>query len=230
MTTLNYTLTDGKQLEISWQKSWKNLTVKYDGELIGTVKGVAQLRAGQTFKLSSDSIAEKPRQETYLPSSNEIEITVRLLQGQLSSSSRGLQILYNGRPLPGTAVAEDIKLKDATGCIFIIALFSLLLGLLTLSFSLLAGTINIGVALLFLVLLVYIRRKSEMALVVVIVAYLLDTVLTVGVFISQGNITFASVSGIILRIVALSIMFSGLNAIKTWHQQYWVEVSDYKTF
>ena len=43
------------RLEVSWKHIWKNLTVRFDGNEIGSIAGQKELKAGQEFSVGDDS-------------------------------------------------------------------------------------------------------------------------------------------------------------------------------
>ena len=68
MPTQRYALESGgdKRLEVSWKGFWKNLTVKLDGNVIGTVAGQKELKAGQGFELPDGSVLSETESWNWL--------------------------------------------------------------------------------------------------------------------------------------------------------------------
>lgn len=99
-----------QQVEISWRLFWKDITVKYNGTVIGSFQNLAHLKQGETFQL---------------PDGSPLRIYYSTAYGE-----QGIRIEHNGRPLKGTAGDPATRLKGIFSiCIFIGAL-NILIGTL----------------------------------------------------------------------------------------------------
>ena len=147
-----------KRLEVSWGRSWKNMTIRLDGTAIGTIPGQKELSAGQEFSLPDGST-----------------LKVQLIKNFFA----GLHILRNDQPLPGSAGDPHTKLKGAYRTTYFIGGFNLFLGLATMIFEIRLlqmsgiGVFNIVFGVIFLILGYFVQRKSVISLFVAIVLFAL---------------------------------------------------------
>ena len=182
---------------------FKDVTVLLDGNLVGVIPDQKALSAGQEFLLEDAST----------------------LKVQLVSKWMGteLQILRDGQPLPGSSGHPQTKLKNAYGVVYFIAGLNLVLGLVSFLFDVaLLQQIGIGFGsiifgLVFLVLGIFVQRKSAVALILVIVIFALDEIIGVFLAISQGY--NPGLGGVFARIILLIPMFQGVGAIRVLKQQ-----------
>jgi hypothetical protein len=200
--TFNLPSNPSSILELSWDSSWKTLTVRLDSDVIGVVSGIRDLLAEQKWKLSGGHV-----------------LSVRLIQGKLYSSNRQLYVSFDGEPMPGTPTTpEDMSYNDAKGCSFIIVVLSfianLVFGIAALDFS----KINYLLVLLvvepafLLFLAIKISRKSETSLFVFMIVYLLGGLLA-GVMVILARNYILLITIIAFRILALAILFPGYEAL-----------------
>jgi hypothetical protein len=189
---------DGEhQLELTWGSFWRDFTVYLDGAPIGELSP-RELRTGQSFLLPGGS-----------------ELKVRLRQSLLAAE---LEVLQDGRPLPGSATDPIQRVRQATTVIFIIGGFNLLLGIVgifveTEWMSLLGagwGTAVFGIFLLILGWLVK-QRHSQPALITAIVIYLADSLLGMLTIIGAGDTP--GIASIIIRAIFIIIMIQGAKAL-----------------
>ena len=203
MPTQRYALESGgaKRLEVSWKGLWKNLAIKLDGNVVGTIAGQKELKAGQDLELPDGSV-----------------LHVQLVQ---KFSSTELQILRNGEPLPGSASDPVQRLKTAYGMVFFVAGLNIVLGVIAGLFQvefLYAigigwGSVVFGV--IFLVLGFFVKRESMVALILAIVIFALDGIMGFFLAAQQGA---TPTSGIIARIFLLIPMVQGVGAIRAIKQ------------
>lgn len=191
-----------KRLEISWGMFWRNITVRLDGQVIGTVPSKKELAQGYDIFLPDTSLLNIKLARTFV--------------------TQELQVLRNGQPLPGSASDPQSRVKTAANVIFFIAGLNIVVGLIALFFQvdlLLAyglGIESVITGLIYALLGFFVKRKSLVALVIAIVLFVLD-----GVF---GLVTAAEVganpgSMVIARIVLLIPMLQGFSAIRTLKKQ-----------
>ena len=190
-----------KRLEVSWRGLWKDCTVRLDDNVIGTVPGQRELKAGQEFPLPDGSV-----------------LAVQLVS---KFTTTELRILRDGEPLPGSGSDPVERLKLAYSMIFVVAGLNIVLGLVGSLFKvdwlleMGIGTYSVVFGLALLVLGIFTKRRSMAALIIAIALYALDTVL--GVLFAAD--TSASSTMLVVRIVLIIPMFGGIGAIKRLKQQ-----------
>ena len=204
MPTQRYALESGgdKRLEVSWKGMWKNFTITLGGNVVGTIAGQKELKAGQDFELPDGSV-----------------LHVQLVQ---KFSSTELQTLRDGEPLPGSASDPEQQLKAAYGIIFFVAGLNIVLGAIAALFeveflyAIGIGWSSIIFGAIFLVLGFFVKRESVAALILAIAIFALDGI--VGFFLAVGQGAMPT-GGIVARIILLIPMVQGVGAIRTIKQQ-----------
>jgi hypothetical protein len=193
-----------KRLEISWGMNFKNVSVKLDGREVGTIPDQKALKEGRSFTLDDGS-----------------SLQVQLVR---SAMSQVLQVLRNGKPLPGSATDPEKKLSTAYTIIFFVGGLSLVIGLLAeianVDFlrSLGAGWFTVVVGVIFIGLGFLVKRRIILALYAAIVLYALDLGLLVmtAVSVPGGR---PPVSGIVLHVIFLIFMYQGVGALQELNRQ-----------
>ncbi|MFN8443150.1 MAG: hypothetical protein U0175_20415 [Caldilineaceae bacterium] len=186
-----------KRLEISWGMFWRNITIRLDDQIIGTVPSRKELSQGYDIFLPDTSLLNIKFARTFI--------------------TQELQVLRNGQPLPGSASDPQSRVNAAANVIFFIAGLNIVVGLIALFFQvdfLLAyglGIESIITGLIYAILGFFVKRKSLAALVIAIILFVLD-----GAF---GLVTAVEVganpgSMVIARIVLLIPMLQGFSAIR----------------
>lgn len=197
MNTKAFSLDNGKQLEISWDEGWENVSVRINNEVISTISNPRDIKAGKDIQLPDGST-----------------LNLHVFQSKLLSSSTSLQVLVNGKQVTGSGSEDDIKFKDATGCIFTIGVFGILSGLFLFSSTPISGIISIAAAVFYLVLGFFVKQKSETALKIAIAVIIIDTLSNFLTFLTHGGIGRNEIYFIVMRLLALSILIPGVAAIK----------------
>lgn len=180
-----------KRLALSWKSFWKDFTVALDGQVIGIFSGQKELEKGQTFQLPDGSTLD-----------------VKLARTLMSAD---LQVLRNGKPLPGSGSDPRVRLKQSYGFIYFIGGFNLLLGFIALLFQvdflyeLGIGFYSILVGLIYLLLAFFVQRRSKLALILALLFYGIETILGV-----IGGLA----AGVVVRIFFMIFMWQGFKAIK----------------
>jgi hypothetical protein len=176
---------------------WRSFTVKLDGLEIGKIEGGQKvLKQGKSFTLPDGS-----------------DLSIKLKTGLTTE----LQLLRNGRPLPGSASDPRKKLTTAYGVIFFVGGLGLILGLAAallgatflqeLGFgwgSIIVGAIVVGLGFM-------VKQQSLTALWIAIVLYALDAILSIAGAVAAGA---APTGNIIVRVFFLAAMYQGVGAIK----------------
>lgn len=186
-------------LELTWDSMWRNFTIHFDGAPIAKIEGGGKgMRAGRTITLPDGS-----------------ELSVKLKQSIMAAE---LEVLRNGRPLPGSATHPQQKLTQAYTIIFIIGALNLLLGLAglisTAEWVLLmsAGWITAVFGLFILILGWLVKAIHSLpALITAIFLYVADGLLGVtAVIVSGGS---PGIGGLIVRVLFVIGMAQGIKAL-----------------
>jgi hypothetical protein len=188
-----------KRLIIAWKGVWNQVTIFLDKKWIGTIPDKKALTSGREFSL---------------PDGSSIKV--------LLDNKNGLNVLRNGQPLSGSATDPGTQRKSAYvlsyGIIYFVALSTLVLGLVNLIFhpaileQLGNGLYQVVFGLVFLALGFFVQKKSHTALILAILIYGLDGLVTLISMISQGSILWISV--LMMRILFITPMIKGLDAIQ----------------
>jgi hypothetical protein len=192
-----------KRLQVSWKGMYKETSVFLDDQLVGTIQGQKALAAGQDFTLIDGSVVH-------------VQLVTKVFNTEL-------QVLRNGQPLPGSATDPQARLKAAYIITYFIAGLNLVLGLVATLFQveflqqLGIGFYSLIFGLIFLVLAIFIQRKSMVSLILAIIIFIVDGVLGF-VFSVIAGVT-PSTTGILGRVILLIPMFQGIGAIKALKKQ-----------
>lgn len=205
MAKMLFTLEPGgeKRLQVSWKGMYKETSVFLDDQLVGTIQGQKALAAGQDFTLIDGSVVH-------------VQLVTKVFNTEL-------QVLRNGQPLPGSATDPQARLKAAYIITYFIAGLNLVLGLVATLFQveflqqLGIGFYSLIFGLIFLVLAIFIQRKSMVSLILAIIIFIVDGVLGF-VFSVIAGVT-PSTTGILGRVILLIPMFQGIGAIKALKKQ-----------
>lgn len=205
MPKLAYAFEPGgqKHLEVVWKGMFKDVTVSLDGTPVGVIPNQKALAAGQEFRLVDGSI-----------------IKVQLVSKLMSSE---IQVLRDGKPLPGSSSDPQARLKNAYGIVYFVAGLNLVLGLIAFLFrvpflqQMGIGFGSIIFGLVFLILAFFVQRKSLVALILAISLFALDGLLTVYLAVTQGHAP--GTGGLIARGFLLIPMIQGIGAIKVLRQK-----------
>ncbi len=192
-----------KRLQVSWKGMYKETSVFLDDQLVGTIQGQKALAAGQDFTLIDGSVVH-------------VQLVTKVFNTEL-------QVLRNGQPLPGSATDPQARLKAAYIITYFIAGLNLVLGLVATLFQveflqqLGIGFYSLIFGLIFLVLAIFIQRKSMVSLILAIIIFIVDGVLGF-VFSAIAGVT-PSTTGTLGRVILLIPMFQGIGAIKALKKQ-----------
>jgi hypothetical protein len=187
-----------RRLEVSWKASWRDVTVRLDGVVIGTAAGQKELLAGPQFAL---------------PDGTRLKVQlVRRLTGAELVVTRG------GQPLPDSTSDPETRVLTAAWVLFIVGGLNIVLGLLGLAFrteflaALGAGWYSLVFGALFLSLGFLARRRSITALVSGIVLLAGDGILGFVAALSAG--VNPGVGGILVRALLLIPLVQGIGAVR----------------
>ncbi len=204
MPKMKYPLDKGgpRRIEVSWKGNWKELTIRLDGNEIGSIANHEQLKAGQ---------------EIFLEDGSSLKV-------QLDSKSifTFLRIFRDGKPLPSPGPEPAQRLSIAYKFIFLIAAANLIAGLSGLLFhSTLwklppAGPKSIVIGCIFLVLAFFVIRRSTVALAIAVGILALDVLLAV--ILRHDLPRFVLIAAVVFRVFVLLAMVQGFGAIKALKQ------------
>ncbi len=204
MTTIKYALEKGgpKRLEISWTGVWKDVSVRLDGNEIGTFTDAEQMKEGREFTLPDGSI-----------------LKIRLDKVAFCPM---INIFLNGKPLPGMPEPSK-RLSYAYQVTFLIGVVNLLGGLMNTVFqSRLIGLAVPGLYLviagcIFFILGFFIMKKSKIALTIAVGIVFIDLI---SLIFFRSNINFILVIVmIIFRLIILFLLVQAFGAITILKQK-----------
>lgn len=212
MPTRFYSLdaTISKQVQVSWNRNWRNVKVLFEGQQIGfTISDIKALTTGVNYLLPNGST-----------------LRLRVLK---EFGISDLELTLNDRLLPGSMSFPLMRWRNAYGSVFIIGglaiVFSLLALIPTFSFfqEMGYGWITLVLGSIFLGLGNKVKKRSRLALGFAFAIYLLDSLLWVILVISTGStVSTGSTSGISLfmvRFIFLYHMWVGFKAIDELKEQ-----------
>jgi hypothetical protein len=197
MPTKKFSLERGgpKRLEVSWKMMWRDIKIKLDGSEIGSIQNQKELEAGRDFALGDGTTLN-------------FKLKRRII-------SLDLQLLRNGKPIPESASDPIQRLKSAYNLVFFVGSLNVLLGfgaLLSdnafLHTMLGDGVFAIFLGCVFLILTLFVKNRSALALGIAITILILDGLFAF-TYIGPG-----ATSGIVTRIFFLIVMAQGFSAIR----------------
>lgn len=212
MPTRRYALNRGesKRLELISSVRWTPLTIRLDGQEVGSIQTMEQLKNGKTFLLSDSS-----------------KLRVEL-------AKRQLLVMRNGLPVPGSSSDPLIRLRGSYGCLFTLGGLVTLVGLglmilaITQSADSLssanetfterygAGILDLGIGLLvfggvYLLLGFFVQRRSKVALGIAVGLVGINLALN-SLALLLGNCSV--IAGLPLQIGVLITLWRGFDAIR----------------
>lgn len=188
------------RIEVSWGVGWRDFTVRFDGEKIGTVSGgMSALKKGATFTLSDGSVLD-----------------IKLITGGMSGLP-DLQVSRNGTLLPGTGADPAIRLRNSYQMIYFLGGLNIVLGIVAelgkinflLSFGISWFSVIFG--LVFIGLGYFVQQKSKIALLLAISLLVVDAL--VGLLPLLFTSTSIPIGGLIARGAFIVIIARGWAAI-----------------
>jgi len=198
MPSKTFHLAQDKQdsISISWKGVWKQVSITYNGQEVGSFNNQKELKTGNEFQLDA-----------------ERKLSVKL-SGQLFPE---LELLVNGQAIAGSPTDPNVQLKQVFNFSLGIGGLSLVVGLIAELFVI-DFLLNIGIGLgsiiyggLIILLAFGVKRKSIIALALIVGLIGLEIVGSVWIAAeSQVNPT----SGIVIKTFFLIFLFKGFGAIK----------------
>ena len=185
-----------KRVKIEWKGMWKNIRVSFDDQPLGVIENQKALKAGADFGM--------PDGKT---------LHVELATGLQAN----LQVLLDGKPLPGSGNDPATQLKTAVGIVYFIAGLNVVVGVAAMAGvgfllemglgwpTVVEGTIIGGLG-------YWVQeRRSKAALIVVMALVAASGILSVMVATEAGH--QPPIGGTVVRVLFLLFMFTGLKAI-----------------
>jgi hypothetical protein len=180
---------------------WKEINVKLDGYVIGTMANSKELKQGRQFTLPDNSV-----------------LTVQMASRAMSPE---LQVLRNGHPLPGSDSDPGKRLSVAYAIIFFIAGLNIVLGLIAVLTESGFLTERIGIdwttivfGMVFLLLGFLVRGRSVVALAVAVVLFIASGIWSFVVISQTMTRGTPPIGGIVMRIFLLIPMIQGFGALR----------------
>lgn len=204
MAKIKYALEKGgpKRLEVSWKGNWNEITVRLDGNLIGSIADSEQLKEGKEFRLEDGTSLK--------------------VQLERKSIFPFISILKDGQPLPSPGPEPTKRLGFAYKVTFLIGGVNIVFGLIGSQFQTkswnipVAGIWPVVIGCLFLVLAFFIMRRSMTALAIVVGILAIDMV--VAIIFRRDLPRVFLVASVVFRILILLTMIQGFGAIKALKQ------------
>lgn len=184
-----------KEIEISWGFAWKNFTVRQNEQIIGTAGSQQELKDGCQFRLLDGT-----------------ELSVRL---NLGIGKTGLEVLRDGKPLPGSDSDPEQKIKLAFGILLFVAAVNMAGGIIVTAIFpefLFVGILIMFYGLLFAGLAMGVKKHLFAALIIAIGLLIADAL--AGLFFQALSHYNVSIAWIILRIVFLIYLFQSVKAMR----------------
>jgi hypothetical protein len=197
MPTKRFSLERGgpKRLEVSWKMFWGDIRIRLDGTEIGSIQNQKELTEGRDFTLPDGS-----------------KLNVKLSRRILTLD---IQLLRDGKPVPGSTSDPAQVLKSSYGPIFFIGGLNILLGFwalldenMFLHKYIADGVFNIFYGCVFLILVLFVKNRSAIALGIAIVIFAIDSLL------SLSTVSSTIVTVMMARIGFLLLMAQGFGAIR----------------
>ncbi|MCB9430651.1 MAG: hypothetical protein H6668_01590 [Ardenticatenaceae bacterium] len=184
-----------KRLELSWGMGWRNFTVRLDGAEVGEIEGGQKsLKEGRSFALNDGST-----------------LLIQLKTGLMAE----LQVLRDGKPLPGSSTDPRQRLNNASGLIMGLGGMSIVVGILAMFWPVLQEAGFSWDSTVFGILLLglgyWARQESLLAIWLAIIIFVLGSILTI---LATNSFVGSNAGGIVLRILFTIFMYRGVGAIK----------------
>ncbi len=186
-----------KRLVIEWKGMFKDLTIKVDGVQVGLIPDQKALVTGKEIRIKDGS-----------------KISVQLVS---SISGSELQVLRNGKPLPGSESSPEARIRTAAYVLYFLAALGVVAGLVSLFYEsrilgiLGVGWYNILFGAVYLILGLLVSRNSIGALVLAVVVFSGDALSSILLGAAKGY--EPSVYGLLMRVFFLIPLVQGIRAI-----------------
>jgi len=193
MATKRYPLEPGgaPRVEVSWNWNFKNVVVKVDGLEVGRIADATELQAGRDFALADGSS----------------------LRVQLASKfhAKELVVMRNGEPLPGSSNDPMTMVKTAAGILLIVAVINLAVGAFEYSTDPDGAIGSVIEGLIYGFLAWRVSKRGIIALVIAMVLYAADTVLTLMAIAQRPG---GGVHSVFIRVIVFIALFKAFGAIR----------------
>lgn len=186
-----------KRLVIEWKGMFKNTTITVDGVQLATIPDQKALVAGKEVKLRDGG-----------------KLKVQLVS---SFSGSELQVLRNGKPVPGSETSPEARVRTAAYVLYFLAALGIVAGTISLFVEsrilgiLGVGWYNILFGAVYLILGLLTKRNSIGALVLAVVVFSGDALSSILLGAAKGY--EPSVYGLLMRVFFLIPMVQGIRAI-----------------
>lgn len=189
-----------KRLEVSWNFGWKQVVVTLDGNEVGRIPDQAALEAGKTFTLD-DNTALK------------VQLRKNVLMPEL-------HVWRDDQPVPGSDGDPIKRLNLASGILFFVAGFNILVGLVVVSLQidgasglgLGIGSVIGGLIYLGLGFLVRLRSQPQLSMIALILGTALLILDGIAILVTSAGTGRSPISGLGLRVVLIMFLLRSFQA------------------
>ncbi len=190
------------RLEISWAPLWKNISIKLDGEEIGTFASQAEFLTGKEFVLPDGK-----------------KLTIRLARTMLGSD---IHISYNGKPLPGTSAHPETRVRSSYMLLYfwggLEVIFGILMMVSSKSYSLTSyNTISMALGLVYILLARLVQKRNLWALIASIVLFVGSAAYEVLVTMSAGG--SPDMFRLLIQAFLVYYLYQGIGALKKVNEE-----------
>ena len=175
MPTQKFSFRKGEptRLEVSWGSGWKDVVILVDSNEVGRIINKNELKEGKEFYLQDGSI-----------------LKIKLIQvGVAQYSHEELELLRNGKPLPGSSSDPETRLSSSYNTIYWIGGYFLVLGLgAVLGVPYLRERASVYDALFGAIMLFLGSQVKEQSVISLALAFILNLIWEVMIFINMINL------------------------------------------
>ena len=192
-----------KRLVISWKAFWKDIVVSLDGQPVGGFADLNDLKKGKQFNL---------------PDGTPVDIQMKGTLFPMLSAKTG------ETHLKGSNADPVAKWKNALILLYIIAGCTIVFGAVVEIFQIQIlqemgiGWISAGFGAVYLILALLSQKKIVVAMIIAVILYAADALLTLGYFAAQSSSTY-NVSGMVVRIFIFLYLARGVSGLLEMKKQ-----------
>jgi hypothetical protein len=201
-----------EKLDLTWEGSFKNYTVKLDNKELGVFKNKNELKKGRSFIIGYNK---------------KLEIRLLMQLGFVPC----IEILFNDKPVPGTATDPKKQLAGIFYFIIYIAVLFILAGLTGFIFDIKAfddhgiGLNSIIYGTLFIMMALILKKRESMFALLAVISLLALDIVFILVHIAEYGIQLSNPwPTIIIRLLFILYLCKGFTVITKIKQQDLIEM------
>ena len=185
---------------ITWGFGWKDFTITYKGKEVGKIPSLGFLSDGREFRLKDGST-----------------LSVKLTR---NLASVNLEVLRNGKPVPGSDTDPARQLDNVYTAIGLLAFVYILLGALALIFDIEylknsgVGLATIGFGGILYILGVLVKRGSMPAMIFTVVTIAAEYAASFYLRLQSGGGDVGGSIGAVIRLMIILYIWKGFKAIR----------------